>query len=128
MSDKDSDEVDLEDLRPVLYYDALPERFTERAKKLFPVVKKMFPKLSLKDWLNGFTYDLYPEMELARWEDKVKHYLDEIGKKKRSLKIDKQKWAKVLDKMGGENYLEDLLRKNGIESEEDEEDSVWGRR
>ncbi len=120
MSDRDSDGP--EDLKSVLYYDDLPEHFTERANELFPVVKKLYPFISLKDWIKGFNYKLYPERELAKWEDEVKQYLDETGRKKVSPKIDEGIWASVLNKMNQENYLEDLLRENGIESEEDEED------
>ena len=115
MSDKNSEEVDPEDLKSVLFYDDLPEHFTERAKTLFLVVKKLLPGLSFKDWINGFKYDLYPERELAKWEDEVKQYLDETGRKKVSPKISEGIWARVLNKMNKENYLEDLLRENGIE-------------
>ena len=119
---KDSNEVDPEGLKSVLYYDDLPEHFTERAKNLFPVVKKFFPGLSFKDWVNGFKYDLYPERELAKWENEVKPYLNETGRKKVLPKKSEGIWATVLNKMNKENYLEDLLRENGIESEEIEED------
>jgi hypothetical protein len=123
LSDKDSNEVDPENLKSVLYYDDLPEHFTERAKELFPVVKTLYPFISLKDWINGFKYKLYPERELAKWEDEVKQYLDETGRKKVSPKISEGIWDRVLNKMNKENYLEDLLRENGIEFEEEEEDS-----
>ncbi len=122
MSNKDSDEVDSEKLESVLYYDDLPEHFTERAKNLFPVIKKLFPSLSFKDWIKGFKYDLYPERELAKWEDEVKQYLDETGRKKESPKMNKGIWDRVLNKMNKENDLEYLLKENAIEFEEDEED------
>ena len=116
-------EVDPENLESVIYYDDLPEHFTKRAKKLFPVVKKLFPGVSLKDWINGFKYELYPEREIAKWEDKVKYYLDETGRKKVSPKTNNAIWDRILSRMNKENYrLQYLLRENGVEFEEDEED------
>ena len=122
MSAKGFSEVDPENLKSVIYYDDLPEHFTTRAKKLFPVVKKLLPGLSLKDWINGFKYGLYPEREIAKWEDEVKHYLDETERKKVSPKMNKAIWSRILKKMNKEDYLKYLLRENGIEFEGDEED------
>ena len=122
ISAKGFSEVDPENLKSVIYYDDLPEHFTTRAKKLFPVVKKLLPGLSLKDWINGFKYGLYPEREIAKWEDEVKHYLDETGRKKVSPKMNKAIWSRILKKMNKEDYLKYLLRENGIEFEGDEED------
>lgn len=109
---RDSSEKDPESLKSVLYYDDLPRHFTERAKELFPVVKKLFPGLSLKDWINGFKYDLYPEMELAKWEDEVKHYLNEIERKKVSPRINKSIWTRILRRMNKEKYVEGLSQEN----------------
>ncbi len=109
---RDSSEKDPESLKSVLYYDDLPRHFTERAKELFPVVKKLFPGLSLKDWINGFKYDLYPEMELAKWEDEVKHYLNEIERKKVSPRMNKSIWTRILRRMNKEKYVEGLSQEN----------------
>ena len=122
-SEKGFNDVDPENLKSVLFYDDLPEHFTERAKNLFPVVKKLFPGLSLKDWIEDFKYDLYPEGELAKWEDKVKRYLDRTRGEKVSPKTNRGIWTRILTRMDKENYQEIFLRENGIESEEDEEDS-----
>jgi hypothetical protein len=111
---------DPNNLESVIYYDDLPKDFVQRAKKLFPVVKKLFPGLSLKDWINGFKYDLYPEREIAKWEDEVKHYLDETGRKKLSPKMNKAIWGRILNKMNKEDYLKYLLRENVIECGEDD--------
>lgn len=116
-------DVDPETLESVLFYDDLPEHFVERAKALFPVVKKLFPGLSLKDWINGFKYNLYPERELAKWEDEAKHYLDKTEGKKVSSKTNKEIFTRILTRMNKENYQEIFLREDGIKSEEDEEDS-----
>jgi hypothetical protein len=122
VSAKDLNEVDPKNLESVIYYDELPEHFTKRAKTLFPVVRKLFPGLSLKDWINEFQYNLYPERELAKWEDKVKHYLDETGRGKVSSQTNKDIWARIVDRMDKENLLEDLLIEDEIEFAEDEED------
>ena len=103
--------ADPENLKSVIYYDELPEHFIKRARKLFPVVKKLFPDRSLKDWINGFKYDLYPERELAKWEVVVKQYLDKTRGKKVSPKTVKVIWARILIKMSKEKYVEYLLRK-----------------
>ncbi len=113
---------DPDNLESTLYYDDLPKDFVQRAKKLFPAVKKLFPGLSLKDWINGFKYGLYPEREIAKWEDDVKHYLDETGEKKVSPKMNKAMWTKILKEMSKEDYLEYLLGEKRIEFEEDEKD------
>jgi hypothetical protein len=104
-------EVDPENLKSVIYYDELPEHFTERAKKLFPVVKKFFPRLSLKDWINDFKYDPYPERELAKWENAVKQYLDKTRGKKVPPKMIKVIAARILIRMSKKKHIEYLLRK-----------------
>ena len=111
MSAKGFNVADPENLKSVIYYDELPEHFTERAKELFPVVKKLFPGLSFKDWINDFKYDLYPERELAKWEDKVKQYLDKTRGNKVSPKTVKVIWVRILIRMSKEKYVEYLLRK-----------------
>ena len=111
MSEKDFNEEDPKNLESVIFYYDLPEHFTERAKKLFPVVKKLFPGLSFKDWINDFKYDLYPERELAKWEDKVKQYLDKTRGKKVSPKTLKVIWARILVRISKKKYVEYLLRK-----------------
>jgi len=127
MNARGFDETDPENLKSVIYYDELPEHFTRRAKKLFPVVKKLSPGLSFKDWINGFKYDLYPEREMAKWEDQVNHYLDKTGRKTVSPAIKQATWDRILNKMSQENYLKDVLKGNGIESGENEE-NIWRRR
>ena len=122
MSEKDFTEEDRKNLESIFCYDDLPEHFTERAKELFPVVKKLFPGLSFKDWINDFKYDLYPEREITKWADEVKHYLNETGREKVSPKTNNASWARILNKMNEENYLKDLLKENGIEFKENEED------
>jgi len=104
-------------LESVLFYDDLPDHFTKRAKKLLPVVKKMYPGLSLKDWINDFKYDLYPEKELAKWEDEVKQYLDVKGTEKVFPETNDRIWDKIMNKMNSGDYLEDVLKGNGIECE-----------
>ena len=104
-------EEDLENLKSVIYYDDLPKHFTERAKKLFPAVKKLVPSLSLRDWINDFKYDLYPERELAKWEDAVKQYLDKTRGKRVFPKRIKIIWARILIRMSKKRYVEHLLRK-----------------
>ncbi len=115
-------DLDPNNLESAIYYDDLPKDFVQRAKKLFPVVKKLFPGISFKDWINGFKYGLYPEREIAKWEDEVQQYLDETGEKKVSPKMNKAMWTRILNKMNKEDYLEYLVGENGIEFEEDEED------
>jgi hypothetical protein len=104
-------EVDPKNLKSVIYYDDLPEHFTERAKKLFPVVKKFFPRLSLKDWIDDFKYDPYPERELAKWEDAVKQYLGKTREKKGSPKMIKVIAARIVMRMSKKKHIEYLLRK-----------------
>jgi hypothetical protein len=104
-------EGDPENLKSVIYYDDLPEHFTERAKNLFPAVRKLFPGLSLKDWINNFEYDPYPETELAKWEDKVQQYLDKTRGKKVSPKTIKVIWARIQIRMSKKKYIEHLLGK-----------------
>ena len=115
-------DLDPNNLESAIYYDDLPKEFVQRAKKLFPVVKKLFPGISLKDWINGFKYGLYPEREIAKWEDEVKHYLDEAGREKVSPKMNKAVWTTILNKMNKEDDLKYLLGEDGIEFEEDKED------
>jgi len=104
-------------LESVIFYDDLPDHFTKRAKKLLPVVKKMYPGLSLKDWINDFKYDLYPERELAKWEHEVKQYLDVKRTEKISPETNDRIWDKIMNKMNSGDYLEDVLKGNGIEYE-----------
>ena len=111
MSEKAFNKEDPKNLKSVIFYNDLPEHFTERAKKLFPVVKKLFPGLSFKDWINGFKYDLYPERELAKWEDEVKQYLDKTRGKKVSPKTIKVIWARIQIRMRKKKYIEHLLGK-----------------
>jgi hypothetical protein len=111
VSEKAFNKEDPKNLKSVIFYNDLPEHFTERAKKLFPVVKKLFPGLSFKDWINGFKYDLYPERELAKWEDEVKQYLDKTRGKKVSPKTIKVIWARTLIRMSKRKYVEHLLAK-----------------
>ena len=117
-------DIDPDNIESAIYYDDLPKEFVQRAKKLFPVVKKLFPGLSLKDWINGFKYGLYPEREIARWEDEVQHYLDETGTKKVSPEVTKATWTRILNKMNKEDYLRYLLTEDGIEFEEKEENMI----
>jgi hypothetical protein len=119
-------DIDPDSPESALYYDDLPKEFVQRAKKLFPVVRKLFPGLSLKDWINGFQYGLYPEREIAKWEDEVNRYLDETGEKgekKVTPKVNRATWTRVLEKMNKEDYLEYLLEDDRIELEEDEKDN-----
>jgi len=115
-------DIDPDNPESAIYYDDLPKEFVQKAKNLFPVVKKLFPGLSLKDWINGFKYGLYPEREIARWEEEVKHYLDETGERKVSPKMNKAMWTRILNKMDKEDYLEYLVGENGIEFGEQKED------
>jgi len=117
-------DIDPDNIESAIYYDDLPKEFVQRAKKLFPVVKKLFPGLSLKDWINGFKYGLYPEREIAKWEDEVQHYLDETGTKKVSPEMNKATWTRILNKMNKEDYLRYLLTEDGIEFEEKEENMI----
>ncbi len=125
-SSKGFNDVGSENLESVLFYDDLPEHFTERAKNLFPAVKKLFPGLSLKDWINRFKYSLYPERELAKWEDRFKQY-DRKRAKNVSPKTKGRIWTRILAKMNKENYEEIFLREDRIKAEEDEEDSLRRR-
>jgi len=111
-------EADPENLESVIYYDQLPRPFIKRAKRLFPVVKRIVPGTSLKDWINRFKYELYPEKELAKWEGEVKQYLDVAGTEKVSPEVNRAIWDRILNKMSQENYLKDVLKGNGIEVEE----------
>jgi hypothetical protein len=110
-SAKGFNDVDPESPESVFCYDDLPEHFTKRAKELFPVVKKMFPSFSFKDWINDFKYDLYPERELGKWEDKVKQYSDKTGGRKVYPKKIKVVWATILVRMSRKKYIEYSLRK-----------------
>ncbi len=111
MSEKDFNDENRKNLESVFCYDDLPEHFTKRAKKLFPVVRKLFPDLSYKDWVNDFKYDLYSERELAKWENKVRQYLDKTGGEKVSPKKIKVIWARILIGMSKKMYVQYLLRK-----------------
>jgi len=77
----------------------------------------MYPGLSLKDWINDFKYDLYPERELAKWEHEVKQYLDVKRTEKISPETNDRIWDKIMNKMNSGDYLEDVLKGNGIEYE-----------
>jgi hypothetical protein len=99
-------DVDPNNLKSAMYYDELPKDLVQRAKRLFPVVKRLFTTYSLKDWVNGFKYDLYPEREIAKWEDAVKYYLVETKWKKVSAEMNKAIWVEILNKMNKENSIQ----------------------
>lgn len=111
MSARGFSDVDPDNLKSVIYYDELPEHFTERAKKLFPVVKKFLPGLSLKDWIRDFKYDPYPERELAQWEDAGKQYLDKTRGNKVSPSLIKVIAARIIVRVSKKKYIEYSLRK-----------------
>jgi hypothetical protein len=45
--------INVADVKTRIYHDQLPQHLIERLRKLYPVVKELFPDDSVEDWVNG---------------------------------------------------------------------------
>ena len=91
--------IQLKDIKSRLYHDELPEYLVERASKLYPTVRKLFTSYSIKDWIDGFKYDLGPEREIRIWEESVKMYLSRTKGKDVPPRLNKEIWKQILSEI-----------------------------
>lgn len=60
--------VELKELQINLWHDFLPQDLIDRATKIYPAVKYLFPFFTVDEWISKFKYDMSPDKEIAKWE------------------------------------------------------------
>jgi len=88
--------INVSQVKKRIYHDELPEHLIERLRKLYPVVKDLFPDDSVEDWINDFKCDQYPEIEIVYWEEIVSKYLSETEDKDLTSKEKMEIWGKLI--------------------------------
>ncbi len=97
--------VTLSKLHSQIWHDELPQHLIDRATKLYPWVKDLFPNRTVEDWVSGFKYDYHPETEIAHWEKMVSIFRLKIKGKRLSAKEKEYIWSKILLQYNEENPI-----------------------
>ncbi len=86
----------LKELQINLWHDSLPQDLIDRATKLYPGIRDLFPNCTVDDWVNSFKYDMYPEAVIANWEKLVFKFRAKTKGKRLSAKEKRHIWIEII--------------------------------